>query len=458
MSFPEGFVWGAAAASYQIEGGAFDDGKGLSVWDMMCRQKGRVYGGHTGEVAIDHYHRYKEDVALMKEMGLMAYRLSISWPRVLPEGVGSVNEAGLAFYDRLIDELLAAEITPYVTLFHWDFPHDLYCRGGWLNPQSPEWFAEYSEVVVDKLSDRVQNWMTLNEPQCFIGLSLQEGIHAPGDKLGLEEVLLAGHHALLAHGRSVQVIRARAKADPVVGYAPTGTIVSPADEDDPENVEAARRAMYAVNNKNCWNISWWSDPVILGHYPEDGLSTYGSAVPKIKESDFDIMCQPLDFYGTNTYNGWTIGRNEQGKFRQVERPAGHPVCGNKWPVTPEALYWGPRFYHERYGLPIIIMENGLSSQDWVSLDGKVHDPQRIDFTQRYLLEFERAGEDGVPIEGYFHWSAFDNFEWAEGYKERFGLIYVDYQTQERILKDSAHWYRTVIESNGGVLGGGPEAQ
>jgi len=456
MSFPEGFVWGAAAASYQIEGGAYDDGKGLSVWDMMCRQQGRVYSGHTGEVAIDHYHRYKEDVALMKEMGLMAYRLSISWPRVLPEGVGPVNDAGLAFYDRLIDELLAAEITPYVTLFHWDFPHDLYCRGGWLNPQSPEWFAEYTEVIVDKLSDRVRNWMTLNEPQCFIGLSLQEGIHAPGDKLGLEEVLLAGHHALLAHGRSVQVIRARAKTTPSVGYAPTGTVVSPADEKDPENVEAARRAMYAVKNKNCWNISWWSDPVIMGHYPEDGLSTYGSAVPKIKENDFDIMCQPLDFYGTNIYNGWTIGRNEQGKFRQVERPAGHPVCGNKWPVTPEALYWGPRFYHERYGLPIIIMENGLSSQDWVSLDGKVHDPQRIDFTQRYLLEFERAGEDGVPIEGYFHWSAFDNFEWAEGYKERFGLIYVDYQTQERILKDSAHWYRTVIESNGATLGAGVE--
>lgn len=452
MSFPENFVWGAAAASYQIEGGAYDDGKGLSVWDMMCRQQGRVYAGHTGDVAIDHYHRYKEDVALMKEMGLMAYRLSISWPRVLPEGVGPVNEAGLDFYDRLVDELLAADIVPYVTLFHWDFPHALYCRGGWLNPQSSEWFAEYAEVVVDKLSDRVKHWMTLNEPQCFIGLGLLDGIHAPGDKLGLEEVLLAGHHTLLAHGRSVQVIRARAKLESSVGYAPTGSPVIPADEEDKDNVEQARKAMFAVNNRNCWNISWWSDPVILGHYPEDGLSTYGSAAPKVKDSDFDIMCQPLDFYGTNIYNGWTIGRNEQGRFRQVDRPQGNPICANKWPVTPEALYWGSRFYHERYGLPIIITENGLSNQDWVSLDGKVHDPQRIDFTERYLLEFERAGEDGIPIEGYFHWSVFDNFEWAEGYKERFGLVYVDYQTQERTLKDSAHWYRTVIESNGTVLG------
>ncbi|MEE2727186.1 MAG: GH1 family beta-glucosidase [Candidatus Latescibacterota bacterium] len=452
MSFPDNFVWGAAAASYQIEGGAYEDGKGLSVWDMMCRQQGRVYAGHTGDVAIDHYHRYKEDVVLMKQMGLMAYRLSISWPRVLPEGVGPVNEAGLDFYDRLVDELVAADIVPYVTLFHWDFPHALYCRGGWLNPQSPEWFAEYAEVVVDKLSDRVKHWMTLNEPQCFIGLGLLDGIHAPGDKLGLEEVLLAGHHALLAHGRSVQVIRARAKLESSIGYAPTGSPVMPVDETDKDNVEQARKAMFAVKNRNCWNISWWSDPVILGHYPEDGLSTYGSAAPKFKDSDFDIMCQPLDFYGTNIYNGWTIGRNEQGRFRQVDRSQGNPICANKWPVTPEALYWGARFYHERYGLPIIITENGLSNQDWVSLDGKVHDPQRIDFTKRYLLEFKRAGEEGIPIEGYFHWSVFDNFEWAEGYKERFGMVYVDYQTQERILKDSAHWYRTVIESNGAVLG------
>ena len=307
-------------------------------------------------------------------------------------------------------------------------------------------------MVVDRLSDRVKHWMTLNEPQCFIGLGLLDGIHAPGDKLGLEEVLLAGHHTLLAHGRSVQVIRARALLESSVGYAPTGSPVIPADEGDKDNVEQARKAMFAVKNRNCWNISWWSDPVILDHYPEDGLSTYGSAAPKVKDSDFDIMCQPLDFYGTNIYNGWTIGRNEQGRFRQVDRSQGNPICANKWPVTPEALYWGARFYHERYGLPIIITENGLSNQDWVSLDGKVHDPQRIDFTKRYLLEFKRAGEEGIPIEGYFHWSVFDNFDSAEGYKERFGMVYVDYQTQERILKDSADWYLTVIERNGTVLG------
>ena len=306
-------------------------------------------------------------------------------------------------------------------------------------------------TVVDRLSDRVQHWMTLNEPQCFIGLGLLEGTHAPGDKLGLADVLRAGHHALLAHGRSVQVIRARAKSQSVVGYAPTGTPVMPQDENDAENIEVARRAMFAVKNRNCWNISWWSDPVILGHYPEDGLAIYGPDAPRATADDFEIMCQPLDFYGTNVYHGWTIGRNTRGKFRNVGRAQGHAVCANKWPVTPEALYWGPRFYYERYKLPIVITENGLSCQDWVSVDGQVHDPQRIDFTTRYLRELGRAGEDGVPIEGYFHWSAFDNFEWAEGYNERFGLIYVAYQTQQRILKDSARWYRGVIESNGATL-------
>ncbi|MBC7872247.1 MAG: family 1 glycosylhydrolase, partial [Chitinophagaceae bacterium] len=226
--FPENFVWGAAAASYQIEGAAFEDGRGLSVWDMMCRKENAIWNGHTGDVACDHYHRYKEDVALMQSLGLQGYRLSISWSRVLPEGVGRINEAGLNFYDRLIDELLRANVTPYVTLFHWDFPYALYSRGGWLNPDSPDWFAEYTQIIVDKLSDRVTYWMTLNEPQCFIGLGHRDGIHAPGDKLGWAQVLQAGHHALLAHGKSVQTIRAHAKTPPFVGFAPVGVVSIPA--------------------------------------------------------------------------------------------------------------------------------------------------------------------------------------------------------------------------------------
>jgi beta-glucosidase len=449
MSFAADFVWGGAAASYQIEGAAETDGKGLSVWDMMCRQPGRVWSGHSGEVACDHYHRFSQDAALMRQIGLPTYRFSVSWPRVLPQGVGAVNKEGLDFYDRLVDALLENQITPYLTLFHWDFPYELYCRGGWLNPDSADWFAEYAAVMVAKLSDRVVHWMTLNEPQCYIGLGLVDGIHAPGDKLGIEEALRAGHHTLLGHGLAVQALRAGAQQDLQIGYAPTGTVVMPASESE-EDIAAARRAMFGVNGDSCWNISWWSDPVFLGHYPEEGLEAYGAKAPKIKAGDMETICQPLDYYGTNIYNGYTVAAADGGD-RTLERPTGHALCANKWPVTPEALYWGPRFYYERYGLPILITENGLSNQDWVSLDGQVHDPLRIDFTRRYLLEYRRAAADGVALMGYFHWSVFDNFEWAEGYKERFGLVYVDYQTQERIPKDSARWYAEVIASNGASL-------
>ncbi|MEI6084966.1 MAG: family 1 glycosylhydrolase, partial [Verrucomicrobiota bacterium] len=230
MQFPKGFVWGAAAASYQVEGATHDDGRGLSVWDMYCRTPGKVWDGHTGDVGCDHYHRWNDDVALMKDIGLMAYRLSVAWPRIQPTGAGVANAKGLAFYDRLVDELLAAGIEPWITLFHWDYPYDLYLRGGWLNPDSPAWFADYTRVVVDKLSDRVSHWMTLNEPACFIGLGHQAGEHAPGLKLGFPEVLQATHHVLLAHGKSVQTIRAHARKKPVVGFAPNGHIVAAATD------------------------------------------------------------------------------------------------------------------------------------------------------------------------------------------------------------------------------------
>ncbi|MDX1993736.1 MAG: GH1 family beta-glucosidase [bacterium] len=445
--FPEHFVWGAAAASYQIEGAAEEDGKGLSVWDMLGRKPGAIWSGHTGQDACDHYHRYEEDAAIMKSIGLHAYRLSISWPRVLPEGVGKLNELGLAFYDRLIDVLLANDIRPYVTLFHWDYPLALYRKGGWLNPASPDWFADYTAIVVDALSDRVQHWMTLNEPQCFIGLGHQDGIHAPGDKLALSEVLLAAHHTLLAHGKSVQVIRARAKTPPQIGFAPVGVTFVPAS-DSPADIEAARTATFSVPDKRLWNNTWWCDPIFFRQYPEDGLQMYGSAVPKIGATDMDIISQPLDFYGCNIYTATTVRAGADGKPEVVGFNAGHPQTAIRWFVVPECLYWGPRFFWERYQKPIIITENGLSSMDWVALDGKVHDQNRIDYVQRHLLAFSRAGTDGVDIRGYFQWSIMDNFEWAEGYKERFGMVYVDYQTQQRTLKNSAHWYREVIASNG----------
>jgi len=451
MSFPASFVWGAATSAYQVEGAAAQDGRGLSVWDTFCKQPGAIWQGQSGDRACDHYNRFRGDIGLMQEIGLRAYRFSISWPRVLPRGVGEVNEKGLAFYDALVDGLLAAGITPYATLFHWDFPEALYQRGGWLNRESAEWFAEYAQVVVDRLSDRVTNWMTLNEPQVFIKFGHGDGTNAPGLKLPLAEQLLAAHHCLLAHGRSVQVIRARAKKPARVGIAPVCVVKYPASA-SAGDIEAARAATSGVPERLLWNNAWFYDPVVLGGYPAEGLAMYGADVPGAAPGDFELMKQPMDFLGLNIYEGQPVKAGADGKAEVVARPVGHPMTAFRWPVEPESLYWGPRFMYERYKLPIYITENGLSNIDWVSLDGKVHDPQRIDFTQRYLLALRRAVADGVDVRGYFHWSLMDNFEWSAGYKERFGLIHVDFETQGRVIKDSAKWYRGVIESNGGSLG------
>ncbi|HDP98353.1 MAG TPA: beta-glucosidase [bacterium] len=450
MSFPKNFVWGASAASYQIEGAAFEDGKGLSVWDMMCRWQGKIFQGQTGNTSCDHYHHYLEDVKLMGEIGLKGYRLSISWPRVLPEGIGGVNHKGLAFYDQLVDALLENGIAPWVTLFHWDFPYALFCRGGWLNRDSADWFAEYTAVIVDKLSDRVAHWMTQNEPQCFIGLGHYDGCHAPGIQLDFPEILQATHHALLAHGKAVQTIRAHAKTVPLIGAAPVGIVAIPVS-DSTDDIGAARQNMFSITKKHYWNNTWYADPMIFGNYPHDGLKLFEKDLPQIKAGDMETICQPLDFYGANIYHAETVQADNKNGYQIIPQPDGYPITTMDWPVTPEALYWGPKFFYERYQLPIAITENGVANMDWIHLDGKVHDPQRIDFLTRYLRALRRAVEYGVPVLGYFLWSIMDNFEWSHGYKRRFGLIYVDYQTKKRILKDSAHWYRNVIVSNGGNL-------
>ncbi|MFH1499057.1 MAG: GH1 family beta-glucosidase [Verrucomicrobiota bacterium] len=451
MSFPDNFTWGAAAASYQIEGAWNADDKGLSVWDMLTRQPGKIWEGHTGDTACDHYNRYREDVGLMGQIGLNAYRLSVSWPRILPAGTGAISEAGLGFYDRLVDTLLAAGIQPWVTLFHWDFPHALFLRGGWLNPDSSKWFSEYTAAVVDRLSDRVTHWMTLNEPQCFIGLGHLFGEHAPGLKLGLAEVLTASHNVLLAHGRAVQVIRARARTTPQIGWAPVGVAYTPAT-DTTKDRRAADLGMAAVYPGTVWNNTWWGDPVVLGRYPEEGLRAYGNAVPRHTDADMAVIAQPIDFYGANIYNASPVRLGPDGREQAAPLPVGHPHTHFTWKVTPDALYWGTKFLHERYQLPVVVTENGLSLPDWVSLDGAVHDPLRIDFLNRYLNSLGRAIADGVDVRGYFQWSILDNFEWAEGYKHRFGLIHVDYATQKRTLKDSARWYAEVIRTNGASLG------
>lgn len=453
MPFPPEFVWGAASSAYQIEGAAAMDGRGPSVWDAFCTIPGATFRGHTGAVACDHYHRFKEDVALMRAIGLRAYRFSISWSRVLPDGTGAPNETGLAFYSALVDELLAAGIEPWVTLYHWDLPLSLQHRGGWLNRDIAEWFDQYTRLVVARLSDRVTRWITINEPQIFIGFGHGEGTHAPGRQLAMADRLLAGHHALLAHGRSVATIRRHAKRPPSIGWAPIGRVRFPAS-DHAEDITAARLATCSVLHKDFWNNTWFGDPVCLGHYPEDGLRLFGSDAPEVRAGDLEQIHQPLDFYGVNIYDGEPYRRGHGGEPQRVDLPTGHPQTALRWFITPEALYWGPKFLYERYKIPIVVTENGLSNTDWVDLDGIVQDPQRIDYTRRYLLALQRAIDEGTDVRGYFHWSILDNFEWQEGYKERFGLIHVDYPTQRRTLKSSAHWYRAVIESQGGTLRAG----
>lgn len=451
MSFKPNFVWGVATSSYQIEGAARTEGRGLSVWDDFDqRHPGRVFEHQHGDVACEHYQRSAEDVALMKQLGLQAYRFSISWPRVLPEGVGAVNEKGLAFYDRLVDQLLAAGIQPWATLFHWDYPLALYKRGGWLNADSPRWFADYTRVIVDRLSDRVTHWMTLNEPQCFIGLGHRTGEHAPGDRMEMPNVLCATQNVLLAHGLATQTIRARAKAKPRIGWAPTGDIPVPLTN-NAADLAAAREAYWWIKPDGVWNQAWWMEPVMKGRYPEAGLLAYGNAVPPHTDEQMRTIAQPLDFFGMNIYNGFQVKAGADGHFERLPREIGGANTHNHWRVTPPVLYWGPRYVHERYGLPIVITENGTASHDWVHLDGQVHDSSRIDYTARYLLELRRAAADGIPIDGYFHWSFMDNYEWSEGYRFRFGLVHVDFATQKRTLKDSAKWYAQVVRTNGGNL-------
>lgn len=452
MGFAKDFVWGAATSAYQIEGMTKGDGKGQHIWDVYTKEPGHILEGHTGDIACDHYHRFREDVKLMKEIGLMAYRFSIDWSRILPEGTGEVNEKGIAFYSELIDELLKYGIEPYITLYHWELPYALYQRGGWMNPQIVEWFGDYARLVAERFSDRVRYFFTLNEPQCFVGLGFLTGEHAPGIQAPLKDTFQMAHHVMKAHGRAVQMLRQYGRQPLQIGYAPTGSMCYPETEKK-EDIEAARQILFALqpDNRNwTWNVTWWSDPILLGRYPEEGLVRYEAYLPKITEEDMALIAEPIDFYGQNIYNGRCIRMGEDGKPEIVQHDIGFPRTAMGWPITPECLYWGPKFLYERYKKPIYITENGLSCHDVVSLDGGVHDPNRIDFLSRYLHELKRVAEE-IDLRGYFQWSLMDNFEWAKGYTERFGLIYVDYRTQKRILKDSADWYRNVIRENGEKL-------
>jgi len=451
MGFREDFIWGAATASYQIEGAACEDGKGESVWDRFSHEPGKIFGGHTGDTACDHYHRFREDVALLAELGIKNYRFSISWPRIFPEGTGQVNEKGIDFYNRLIDALLEKDIRPFVTLFHWDFPSALQARGGWENPDSPKWFAEYASLCARRFGDRVKDFLPFNEPQAFVGAGYSGGVHAPGLRLPLSSTVPITHNVFKSHGLAVKALREQAQGCRV-GFGSCGDSCIPASENQ-SDIEAARKAYFTAENGD-WlsNIAWWCDPPMLGRYPEGAVSDLGKYLPAGWEKDLETIHQSVDYYCMNIYTGRLIraAENHRG-YETVPYPPGTPRMAIGWYVAPDALYWGPRFLYERYRTPFIITENGMSCHDAVSLDGKVHDPNRQDTLQRCLRAYRRSIEDGVDGRGYFQWSFLDNFEWALGYSERFGMVYVDYGTQKRTVKDSALWYKQVMKCNGANL-------
>lgn len=444
-AFRRDFVWGSGTSSYQIEGSPIHDGGGESVWDTFTRQPDTIRDGHSGDIACDHYRRHQEDVGLMKELGLGAYRFSLAWSRLFPDGTGRRNEKGFAFYDRLIDDLLAAGVTPWITLFHWDYPQALQERGGWMVRESTDWFADFAQAAVERYSDRVTHWLTHNEPEVHILLGHHLGTHAPGEKRPWADILQVSHHMMLAHGKAVQVMRAKAKQPIEIGYVAALWPAIPATDSEAD-LAAAREATFSGL------AGWLLEPVYKGEYPQQQLAEYAGQVPDHDANDLKVIAQPLDFFAMNTYQGVVVRAGEDGKPQNVPQPQGNPRTAFwVFELVPQALYWGPRWYHERYGLPIYVTENGLSLTDWVSLDGRADDPQRIDFMRRYLRELRRAAEDGVDVRGYFYWSLLDNFEWAEGYRERFGLVHVDYATQKRTPKQSFDWYRQTILENGANL-------
>lgn len=465
MGFRKDFLWGVATAAVQIEGAYNEDGKKDSVWDVYCHRCDRlgddtivsaysntgssgssyIKNGDVADVSCDHYHRFREDVALMKELGVQVYRFSISWPRLIPDGVGEINPKAVEFYNNLIDELLKSNITPYVTLFHWDYPQALEDKGSWANPESPYWFEKYTEAIAKLFGDRVKNFITFNEPQCFIGAGYVKGFHAPGLKLAPATTIPMAHNVMLAHGLAVKKLRQLVPGCKV-GYAPCARAYYPLNN-TPEDIEMARSTYFEVTEDWANSVAWFSDPVMLGKYPEDGLKLFKKFLPKNYEEDLKIINQPLDFYAQNMYNGYCV-TSVDGKRQIVNPEPGHPRTATDWWVTPEVLYWGPKFLYERYKTPFIITENGMSCHDAVSLDGKVHDPNRIDYINRYLLKLKQAADDGVDVRGYFVWSMMDNFEWALGYSQRFGIVHVDFATQKRTPKDSFYWLKDVIKTNG----------
>jgi beta-glucosidase len=448
---PREFLWGVSSAAFQVEGAVHADGRGRSIWDTFCAEPGRIRNGENADVAADHYHRYREDVALMRELGVDAYRFSISWPRVQPTGSGAVNVAGLDFYDRLVDELLAAGIKPVVTLYHWDLPQDLQDAGGWQSRDTASRLADYATLVAKRLADRVHLWMPLNEPVVVTMFGHAVGKHAPGLELGFGALPVA-HHLLLAHGLAVRALRAEGAGG--IGIASNHAPTWPASQ-DPADIEAAENYDTLVN--------WlFADPVLRGEYPDPLLA---AAMPGPVEDDLRVIAEPVDFFGINYYQPTLVGAanpdgEESSALEGAQLPpglpfaprelTGYPTTDFGWSIVPDGLRQILTTFRSRYGRqlpPIYITESGCSFHDVVDSDGRVHDQRRADYHRAHIDAVDKAISEGVDVRGYFIWSITDNFEWAEGYTERFGLVHVDYATQRRTPKDSYFWYRDFIRQH-----------
>jgi beta-glucosidase len=453
--FPDDFLWGCATASYQVEGAAKEDGRGPSIWDTFSHSPGRVVNEHNGDVSVDQYHRYKEDVALMKWMGLKAYRFSMSWSRIFPEGSGDFNEKGMAYYDRLVDELLANGIEPWLTFFHWDLPQAMQDKfGGWESRETAKYFADYVAEVTKRISDRVTNFFTINEFFCFTDSGYVDsgavapwknlgGVFPPGKNLPPKERNQVRHHALLAHGMAVQAIRANAVQKPNVGLAENFSTCVPVIETE-ENIAAAKLAFREENRH-------FLTTFMEGAYPETYLKDEGENAPEFTDDEMKIIGSPLDFVGANIYAPTYISADENSPkgYSVVPHPETYPKMNMNWLfVGPQITYWAPRMLKEIWGVKAVyITENGCACKDRLTTDNEVNDTDRVFYLRNHFISAHRAVSEGQPLKGYFVWSLLDNFEWAEGYNKRFGLIYVNYQNLERIPKLSAKFYKSTIASN-----------
>lgn len=441
--FPAGFLWGSATASYQVEGAFDEDGRKPSIWDVFSKTPGKTVDGATGDVSVDHYHRYKEDIALMKALGVKTYRFSIAWPRVFPDGTGAPNPKGLDFYNRLIDELLRNDIMPFATMYHWDLPQVMQEKyGGWESSETSKAFAEYAGYTAGKISDRVKHFFTINEFGAFMEVGYRWGTHAPGLRLTGLRLNQARHYAVLGHGLAVEAMRARVPKDVKIGLAENITICVPVIE-TAEHIAAAEKATREANAQ-------YMNVIQTGKYTDLYLENAGKDAPKFTDAELKTISRPLDFAGINVYTPqYARADGSKQGFAIVPMPASFPHAPSPWlNIGPEVLYWGPRHVQKLWGSKeIYITENGCSAADIPAADGKVYDTDRVAYLRSYLTQLQRAVAEGVPVKGYFCWSLVDNFEWADGYTNRFGLHYVDYATQKRTPKLSADFYKETIRRN-----------